>query len=136
MKTAIIYATSQKTKKLVKNIVENVPDVTLIDVKTTSNADLSGYDRIGMASGFSYGRFHKNFVAFLNNNLPEQKNVFFMYTCGEDDPAYLQEITDTVMNKKPVVLGAYDCFGNSAAPFLPPTKKEILQAVRFVGNFA
>lgn len=136
MKTAIIYATNQKTKKLVKNIVENVPDVTLIDVKNTQTADLSGYDRIGMASGIYYGRYHKNFITFLNNNLPEQKNVFFMYTCGSDDPEYLQEITDTVLEKNPVVLGAYDCFGNSNHPFVRPSKKEILQAVQFVGNLA
>ena len=137
MKTAILYASSpwQKTKKLVKNIVENVSDVTLIDVTNPSDMDLSNFDLIGMASGFYHGKFTKSVVDFIQNHLPEQKNFFFMYTCGSEAPKDLQEITETVLDKNPNVIGAYDCI-NSRNPFGLPNKKEISRAVQFVGALA
>lgn len=137
MKTAILYASSrwQKTKKLVKNIVENVSDVTLIDVTKSTDSDLSNFDIIGMASGFYNGKFTKSIIDFIQNNLPEQKNFFFMYTCGSEAPKNLQDITESVLDKNPNIIGAYDCI-NSRNPFGLPNKKEISRAVQFVGALA
>ena len=52
MKTAIVYYSKHhgNTKKLLDAIAEKHP-VTLIDVTKQPDADLSGYDRVGFASG-------------------------------------------------------------------------------------
>lgn len=134
MKTAIIYASAklQKTKKLLKNVGEQLSDVTLIDVTKLSDSDLSTYDLIGMATGIYNGKTTKSVVEFVNNNLPEQKNFFFMYTCGSEAPKYLQEITESVLDKNPNVIGAYDCFN----PLGLLRKTEINRAVHFVEALA
>lgn len=134
MKTAIIYASTklQKTKRLLKNVGEQLSDVTLIDVTKLSDSDLSAFDLIGMASGIYNDKTTKSVVEFVNNNLPEQKNFFFMYTCGSEDPKYLQEITESVLDKNPRVIGAYDCFN----PYGLLHKNEINRAVQFVEALA
>lgn len=59
MKTAIVYYSKHhgNTKKLLDAIAK-VYDVMLVDVVQQADVDLTGYDRVGLASG--YGRqFHK-----------------------------------------------------------------------------
>ena len=58
MKTAIVYYSKHhgNTKKLLDAIAgEN--EVTLIDVTAQPAADLTGYERIGFASGIYYNSF-------------------------------------------------------------------------------
>ena len=65
MKTAIVYYSKHhgNTKKLLDAIAaEN--EVTLIDVTEQASADLSGYDRIGFASGIYYNSFAKQLLSF------------------------------------------------------------------------
>ena len=77
MSTAIVYYSKHhgNTKKLLDAIAEKHP-VTLIDVTAQPDADLSGYERIGFASGIYYGAFAKQIIAFANAHLPERKDVF------------------------------------------------------------
>lgn len=137
MKTAILYASAylQKTKKLIENIEEKVSDVTLIDVTKLAEQDLSGFDLIGMSYGFFNGRSTNALVAFIENNLPEQKKFFFMYNCGSESPTNLQKITECVLEKNPNVIGAFDCF-TSKNPYGVLQKKEITRAVQFVEALA
>ena len=83
--TAIVYYSKHhgNTKKLLDAIArEN--DVTLIDVTEKPDADLSTFDRIGLASGIYYSSFAKQLLAFADAHLPENKEVFWLITrtCG------------------------------------------------------
>ena len=84
MKTAIIYYSKHhgNTKKLLKKKKKADQTVTLIDVTEVSDADLSGYDRIGLASGIYYNEFAKQVISFAEAHLPENKEVFYIYTHG------------------------------------------------------
>ena len=83
MSTAIVYYSKHhgNTKKLLDAIAEKHP-VTLIDVTAQPDADLSGYERIGFASGIYYSAFAKQIISFANAHLPERKDVFYIYTHG------------------------------------------------------
>ena len=78
MTTAIVYYSKHhgNTKKLLDAIAAADPSVVLIDVTAHPTADLSGYDRIGFASGIYYSSFAKQVISFAEEQLPEGKDVF------------------------------------------------------------
>ena len=78
MKTAIVYVSAhhQNTKKLVDAIAKN-NDITLIDAASCQNADLGEFDIIGFASGIAYGKYYPELLSFMENNMPDNKKVFF-----------------------------------------------------------
>ena len=94
MKTGIIYYSKHhgNTKKLLDAIQKADQTVTLIDVTEVSDADLSGYDRIGLASGIYYNEFAKQVISFAEAHLPENKEVFFIYTHGAPAGRFLNGI--------------------------------------------
>ena len=57
-KTAICFYSEHhgNTKKLLDAIQTKDPDVVLIDVTDKHEVDLTGYDRIGFASGIYFGK--------------------------------------------------------------------------------
>lgn len=112
MKTAIIYYSVHRgnTKKLLDAISKN-GDVTLFDVTKSENINLEEYDRIGIASGIYYGKFHESIISFMQNNLPKNKDVFFVYVCGKDSKKYISEIEKIALNKNANILESYGCFG-------------------------
>lgn len=78
MKTAIVYYSKHhsNTKKVLDALCKN-NDITLIDATKTTNADLSGYDLIGYASGIYYSKFHKSVLNFAKKQYAyRQKNIF------------------------------------------------------------
>ena len=83
MKTAIVYYSQHhgNTRKLLDAIADK-HDVTLIDVVKDKDTDISEYDRIGFASGIYFSTFAKQITAFAEEKLPENKEVFFIATCG------------------------------------------------------
>ena len=119
MKTAIVYHSHHhnNTKKLLDAISEN-DNVTLIKASDSPYIDLSGYDIIGFASGIYYQKFHDTVLKFAENNLPPDKKVFFIYTCGRNRNTYtnaIQKITDV---KDAQLLGIYSCPGfDTFGPF-------------------
>lgn len=119
MKTAIVYYSKHhaNTKKLLDAIAtEN--DVTLIDISQNPNADVSGFDRVGFASGIYYSKFHKSLLAYAKNQLPEGKETFFIYTYGAEKKGYTAAITDAVSTRHAKILGEFGCFGfNTFGPF-------------------
>jgi len=141
MKTAIIYYSKHhgNTKKLL-NAIADKSDVTLIDAAENLEADLSGYDLIGFASGIYYGKFHKSVIQFAKNHLPNNEKVFFLYTCGskrKSNTAAIKIITDT---KGATDLGEYGCIGfDTFGPFKlfggmgkgRPNEEDIEAAVKF-----
>lgn len=148
MKTTAICYYSQhhgNTKKLLDAICKSDPEIALIDVAkgaaTNGPADLEGYDRIGFASGIYYSSFAKQLLAYLRDQLPEGKDVFFLYTAGAGrNDRFVREISEATKEKRAKILGTYGCSGyDTFGPFKlvgglkkgHPDAKEIGEAVQF-----
>ena len=141
MKTAIVYASTHhgNTKKLLDAIAAR-NEVTLVDAVAQKTFDLNGYDRIGIASGVAFGKYYPQMLSFLEANLPENRQVFFIHTAGdprEGHNAAAKAISDA---RHCVCLGTYFCKGfDTFGPFKlvggickgHPTADEIDGAVRF-----
>ena len=141
MKTAIAYYSKHhgNTKKLLEAIAAEV-DVDLIDVTADKDANLSGYDRIGFASGIYYSSFAKQVMTYAEEKLPDEKPVFFIYTHGAPKGDFLKGIRAVTKEKKSPEIGEYRCQGyDTFGPFKVvggiakghPTEDEIRKAVEF-----
>ena len=141
MRTAIVYYSQHhgNTKKLVDAIAAR-EEVTGIDVTAEPHADLTGFDRIGFASGAYFASFAKPLLAFAETKLPEGKEVFFLNTCGVRSGVYFDAIRKIARGKGCRALGAYQCLGyDTFGPFKAiggiakghPNEKEIKGAVTF-----
>ena len=100
--TVIIYASTPHghTRKLIEAIAEKY-EMDLIDANRKNYADLTAYDYIGFASGIDFGEFYKSAEEFLKNNLPERKNVFFLYTCAKTNERFTKSIKEEALKKVP-----------------------------------
>lgn len=119
MKTAIVYYSRHhgNTKKLL-DAIEKQNEVTLIDITQEPSVDLRAYDRIGFASGIYYSKFHKSLLKFAEQNLPNGKQTFFIYTYGAEKKGYTAAITEAVQKNNAQILGEFGCFGfNTFGPF-------------------
>lgn len=141
MKTVIVYYSKHhgNTKKLLDAIAKN-EDVNLLNVTGNPSADLSGFDRIGFASGIYYSSFAKQLISFAEEHLPENKQVFYIYTHGAPKGDFLKGIRNIVARKHCKELGEYRCQGyDTFGPFKlvggiakgHPTDEEIAAAVTF-----
>lgn len=141
MSTAIVYYSKHhgNTKKLLDAIAEKHP-VTLIDVTAQPDADLSGYERIGFASGIYYSAFAKQIISFANAHLPERKDIFYIYTHGAPKGDFLKAMREIADKKHCREIGEYRCQGfDTFGPFKlvggiakgHPTEEEIKGAVTF-----
>ncbi len=141
MTTAIVYYSKHhgNTKKLL-DAIAGKNEVTLIDVTEQPSADLTGYDRIGFASGIYYNSFAKQILSFAQDHLPENKDVFFIFTHGAPKGTFLTSIRKITEGKHCRELGSYHCTGyDTFGPFKlvggiakgHPTEKEIDEAVSF-----
>ena len=141
MKTAIVYYSEHhgNTKKLLDAIAAK-HDVTLINVTKQPETDLSGYDRIGLASGIYYSSFAKQLLAYAQEHLPENKDVFYIFTHGAPKGLFLTAVRQIAEQKKCRELGSYHCQGfDTFGPIKlvggiakgHPTEDEIAGAVSF-----
>ena len=144
MKTAIVYYSEHhgNTKKLLDAIAAK-HDVTLISVTKQPETDLSGYDRIGLASGIYYSSFAKQLLAYAQKHLPENKDVFYIFTHGAPKGLFLTAVRQIAEQKKCRELGSYHCRGfDTFGPFRlvggiareHPTEAEIRGAAEFYLN--
>lgn len=143
MKTAIIYyskhhGNTKKTLDAIKS--EASDDITLIDVTAASSANLNEYDTIGFASGIYYSKFEKRVLTFAKEYLPDNKDVFLIYTYGAEKKGYTNAVRDILINKNANILGEYGCLGfNTFGPFKliggiaknHPDESEIKGAISF-----
>ena len=140
--TAIVYYSKHhgNTKKLLDAIVQADKSVTLIDVTKHPHADVSGFDRIGLASGIYFSSFAKQMITFAEVHLPENSNVFYIYTHGAPVGGFLTGIRKIAQKKHCRELGKYHCYGFDTVGWFKkiggiskghPTEKEILGAVEF-----
>lgn len=119
MRTAVVYYSQHhgNTKKLIDAIAAK-HDVTMIDATKQTTADLSEFDLVGFASGIYYSKFHKSVLQFAQNNLPEGKKVFFLYTYGAKKNGYTKAIREAVSGKNAQIQGEFGCLGfNTFGPF-------------------
>ena len=119
MKTAIVYYSKHhgNTKKLLDAIAAK-NEVTLIDVTEHRSAELSGYDRIGFASGIYYNSFAKQLLSFAQEHLPENKDVFYIFTHGAPKVLFPAAIRRIAEQKHCKELGFYHCTGfDTFGPF-------------------
>ena len=142
MKTAIVFYSKhhQNTRKLIDAIKAEDKEVELIDVTVNKNIHLSEYERIGVASGIYYAGFAKSLMTYLSEHLPENKQVFALYTCGQNSSRHTKGVKRLVKEKNGTYLGEYGCLGfDSFGPFKlvgglrkgHPTEAEIRGAVEF-----
>jgi len=140
-KTVIIYASTHhgNTRKLVEAIAEKY-EVDLLDANQQKYADLTAYDYVGFASGIDFRSFYESVEQFLKNNLPLNKNVFFLYTCAKISERFTKSMKEEAIKKDAKILGEYGCKGyNTYGPWKlvggmnknHPTKEEIQGAIRF-----
>ena len=141
METAIVYYSRHhgNTAKLLRAIAaEN--KITLIDVTEQPDADISAYDRIGLASGIYYSSFAKQILTYAREHLPEGRDVFYVYTHGAPGGQFLRGIREIASHKHCREIGAYHCQGyDTFGPFKllggiakgHPTPEEIKGAVEF-----
>ncbi len=141
MSTAIVYYSKHhgNTKKLLDAIAAE-HEVTLIDVTEQPGADLSGFDRIGFASGIYFASFAKQLLAFAEARLPEERDVFYICTHGAPAGNFLKSIRAIAERKRCRALGEYRCRGyDTFGPFRlvgglakgHPTAEEIRGAADF-----
>ena len=141
MNTAIVYYSRHhgNTKKLLDAIAA-AEAVTLIDVTEDPTADLTSFGRVGFASGIYYSSFARQILSFAEAHLPENKDVFYIYTHGAPAGGFLRGIREITAKKHCRELGSYHCRGfDTFGPFRlvggiakgHPGKKEIAGAVQF-----
>ena len=142
MKAAIVYYSKHhgNTKKIVDAIASRF-EVALIDAAENLPVDLKDFDCIGFASGIYFSSFAKQILSFAEKNLPENKGVFLIGTCGMKSPVvYFDAIRKVAQAKHCRELGAYLCLGfDTFGPFKViggiaqghPDEKEIADAVKF-----
>ena len=101
---------------------------------------MSPYDLIGFASRIDFGKFYTSMEQFLKNNLPENKKVFFLYTCAKKNPKFTERIKREALERGAVIMGEYGCRGyNTYGPWRiiggmnknHPSKEELEDAVLF-----
>ena len=141
MTTAIVYYSEHhgNTKKLLDAIAEK-NEVTLINVTEHPSTDLLGFDRIGFASGIYFNSFARQILSFAQEHLPENKEVFYIFTHGAPKGIFLTAIRKIAEEKHCKELGSYHCLGyDTFGPFKlvggiakgHPTEEEIDEAVAF-----
>ena len=142
MNTCIVYYSKHhgNTKKLLDAIAEADGSVVLIDVTQQPDADLSAFERIGLASGVYFSSFAKQLLAFAEAHLPQDRDVFYLYTHGAPVGGFLKDVRRIVKKKRCRELGKYHCLGFDTFGLLGkiggiakghPTQKEIAGAVKF-----
>ncbi|MCR4925985.1 MAG: flavodoxin [Clostridiales bacterium] len=111
MKSMIVYASHHhgNTEKLVKGLAEKY-DIDLIDAEKATEINYDEYDIIGFASGVDFGKFYAPVTDFAEK-LPAEKNIYAIYTCGQDNAKYGGQIQEISQKSNCKFLGKYGCKG-------------------------
>lgn len=144
MKVLIVYHSEHhnNTKKLVEAIAQQ-GDVTLADTSNARNINWSDYDLVGFASGIYYQKFHDDILKCAKEYLPQDKQVFFLYTCGVKRNTYIDSIKQIADSKNAKIIGSYGCPGfDTFGPFKliggiakgRPNNEDIEGAVKFFAD--
>ena len=112
MKIAICYYSRHhgNTLKVLKAMTQG-READLIDVTGRQAVRLERYDFIGFASGIYGFTVQKAVAEFARQYLPENKDVFFVYTYGGAKGKGAGELYGIADQKNCRVLGEFSCLG-------------------------
>ncbi|MBR5116083.1 MAG: flavodoxin [Lachnospiraceae bacterium] len=112
-RTAIVYYSEHhgNTRRIVEAIAEAAEEVTLIDAATKIEIDLSGYERIGFASGIYGGQFAKKVLTFAQINLPDGKETFLLYTSVLNGKTYGNDMRQMMEKRNARIVGTWHTKG-------------------------
>ena len=142
MANAIIIYSSRhhgNTAKLVESIADEY-EIPVINADIVTDADLTPYDLIGFASGIDFGKFYPSVQQFLEQNLPDNKTIFLMYTCAKVQNRFTECMEQAAFTKNAKLLGTFGCKGyNTYGPLKliggmnkgHPNEADILAAQQF-----
>lgn len=83
-----------------------------------ADADLTQYELIGFASGIYFGKMQNSVLSFAEKNLPDNKKVFFIFTCGAMRKGYTDSAAKIAESKNAHIMGEYGCRGfDTYGPF-------------------
>ena len=119
MKTAICYLSVHhgNTLQLLQAMAQ-AENMDLIDLRTRQTVDLTGYDRVGFASGIYGFAMHQAVLDFARQYLPAGKPVFFVYTYGLTKGTGAGELKKLAAERGCPVLGEFGCRGyDTFGPF-------------------
>ncbi|MBQ3789748.1 MAG: flavodoxin [Lachnospiraceae bacterium] len=144
-KTAIVYYSEHhgNTRKIVEAIAAAAEEVTLIDAATKIEIDLSGYERIGFASGIYGGQFAKKVLTFAQINLPDKKETFLLYTSAMNGKTYGDDMRRMMEKRNARILGTWHTKGYCTFGPLKviggafkgrPNEEDLKEAVAFYKN--
>ena len=113
MKTAIVYCSvHHKNTEAVVRAMAQGRDIDLYTVGEAQNADLAGYDCIGLASGIYFSRFHRTLEAWVREtDVLHGKAVFFVYTCGLRHREFSARLRKALRGQGCRFLGVFYCRG-------------------------
>ena len=142
MKSAIFYVSVHhgNTKEVVTAMAE-VLQADLLDLTQVKEADLSGYDLVGLASGCYFQKMHRRVLEFAGSApfLPEQK-IFLVCTCGMPLMDYTAGAKKLLRRRGVSVSGSFQCRGHDTyGPFQKiggiakghPGEKDLKRAAAF-----
>ena len=146
MQTAICYLSVHhgNTLQLLQAMAQ-AESIDLIDLRTRQTVDLTGYDRVGFATGIYGFAMHQAVLDFARQYLPAGKPVFFVYTYGLTKGTGASELKKLAAERGCPVLGefgsrAYDTY----APYRPggglskghPDQQDLEQGQAFTRRLA
>lgn len=143
-KTVIVYCSTHhgNTKVLVDAIISQ-NKLTVIDCTVKQKTDLSEFDVIGFASGIAFGNYYLPLLNFIKENLPDNKDVFFIHTAGSPKENQNRKVRELCEKKGCKCVGTYYCKGfDTYGPFKllgginkgHPDKTDIANAVKFFND--
>ena len=146
MKTAICYFSVHhgNTLKVAQAMAQGC-DADFIDLSKQTEADLTGYDLIGIASGIYGFAVHPAVVEFIRKCLPQGKPVFFVCTYGGAKGTGMRNAAKAAEEKNAWILGTFGCRGfNTFGPFRlvggsgkgRPTQADLQRAQEFFRDIA
>lgn len=99
----------ENTKKVLIQIAEMYPDISMVSLTSETLLDLSEYDLIGFASGVYMGKPHSSILNFLDNHQKQlqDKKVFTILTSGSNHKKYSNFFHSLLLNHGCQVLGGY-----------------------------
>ncbi|MDD3570508.1 MAG: flavodoxin domain-containing protein [Lachnospiraceae bacterium] len=114
-KCIILYYSQhhQNIKKILLQIAESYPDISLVSLTPETFPNFSEYDLIGFASGIYMGKPHSSILNFVDTQqkLLQGKKVFTILTSGSNQKNYGKFFHTFLLNHGCQVLGGYQCKG-------------------------
>lgn len=113
MKTILICASVHhgNTRKIAQYMAKTV-GADFVDISQNATPNISGYDRVGFASGVYFQSLHRSICDYIEKAefRPEQK-IFLVVTCGVGYRDYTRGLKKTLEKKGITGVKSFQCRG-------------------------